>query len=351
MSGRRHRWLGVLLGGVLVLTDPLFAQDKPVHREKMEFDPAVGEWTEQRPPAPGTPEGDLRLARGDFAEGRFRDAGKRVKQWIKAYGEGDPLYPQVALLRAEIEISRKNYFKAHEQLLDFKARYSGTAYAPRAVELQFVIAEVFLSGKRRKWLGLRLLKADDVAIEILDGIAMDNPETLVAEQAIKTKADYYFNKSEFLLAEMEYATLVKDHPRSRYVRYAMRRSADAALAGYGGIDFDDAPLVEAEERYRDYLAAYPGGAEQEGIGLVLDQIRAQRAAKELDIGRYYERTGHNGAAAFYYRSTIANWPDTIAATRAQDRLNRIGPERAPEAPPLAPPPEPDVPILGEDRSS
>jgi outer membrane protein assembly factor BamD (BamD/ComL family) len=103
----------------------------------------------------------------------------------------------------------------------------------------------------------------------------------------------------------------------------MLRSAEAALASFNGIRFDDAPLIESEERYRNYLASYPRDADQEGVGLVLGRIYAQRAAKELDIARYYERAGHQRAAAFYYQSTVDNWPDTIAAVEAEQRLTRL----------------------------
>ena len=49
---------------------------------------------------------------------------------------------------------------------------------------------------------------------------------------------------------------------------------------YRSEEFDDAALIEAEERYRDYVALYPGSAEQEGIGLILEDVASQRAAKE-----------------------------------------------------------------------
>jgi len=324
-TGRRIRTCGPLLVG-LVLATAIAAEERPVHREKVEYDASASAWVAQSPPVPGTPEGDLRLARGAFAEGDLREAGRRIGEWIRTYGQGHELYPQAAILRAEVEISRRDYYKAHKHLQQFLNEYAGTELVVRAAELEFVIAEVFLSGTRRKFLGLRILKADDIAISILDDLTTNYPEANLAERAVKTKADYYYRQGEFSLAEMEYAQIVKDFPRSRYVRYAMRRSADAALASFNGIQFDDAPLIEAEERYRDYLVGYPGSGEQEGVGLILQDIRSQRAAKEFEIGRYYERTGHNRAAAFYYRSTVDNWADTIAASRAQERLARLAPE-------------------------
>ncbi len=101
-------------------------------------------------------------------------------------------------------------------------------------------------------------------------------------------------------------------------------SNNSALASFPGIDFDDAALIEAEERFRQYLAQYALAAQQEGVGQILTQIHATRAEKELSIGRYYEKTKHFDAAIFYYRSTCEHWPDTGAAFQARERLASLG---------------------------
>jgi outer membrane protein assembly factor BamD (BamD/ComL family) len=171
---------------------------------------------------------------------------------------------------------------------------------------------------------MRILSGKDVALRILDEIAVDFPDTRWAEYAVKTKADYLFQSGDFLLAEMEYARLAEDFPQSRYHQPAMRRSADAALAGFRGIEYDEAALLEADERYRDYTVTYPAAHDSKEIGIVLDGIAEQRAAKDFSIGQYYERTGHPGSAIFYYRSILKNWPDSVAAAKARERLELLG---------------------------
>lgn len=313
------------------------AGDPGRRAQQLEYDPKTGQWIEREPPVPGTPPGDLQLARQAFAREDYAKAHRKIRKWLKTYGEQEMLYPEALLLRAEVEIARGDYYQAHKHLQEFLGQYGGTELAERAAYYEFVVAEVFLSGKRRKWLGMRLLNATDTGVEILDEMPNAYPDSTLAQEAIKTKADYYFGQSEFTLAEMEYANLVEEYPRSQWVRYAMRRSAEAALASFGGIDFDDAPLIEAEDRFSHYLARYPGSAEQEGIGQILQQIHAQRAAKEFSIGQYYERTGHLRAARFYYGSTCDNWPDTIAASQAKQRLATLSDADQPPQEQAAPP--------------
>lgn len=318
--------LTVLLGAAAAA----HAGDPSPKAQQLEYDPRTGQWIEHAPAVPGTPLGDLQLARQAFAHDDYGKAHRKVGKWLKTYGEQDMLYPQALLLRAEVEVARGEYYKAHMHLQEFLGEFADTELAERAAYFEFLIAENFLiAGKRRRWLGLRFLSATDTGIEILDELSGSYSGSTLAQQAILTKAEYYFAKGEFLLSEMEYARLVDEYPRSRWYRRALRRTAEAALASFGGIDFDDAPLIEAEDRFSNYLALYPGVAEQEGVGQILQQINAQRAEKEVSIGRYYERTGHPRAAAFYYRSTCDNWPDTIAATQARRRLAPLGAAEAP----------------------
>ena len=322
-------WVAVLLAVPAIRA----GADEPQpldRRETLEYDPQKGEWIEEAPAVPGTPEGDLRLARAAFSREEHRRALKMARRWIKEYGEAHDLYPRALLLECRAMIALRDYYKAHRKLDPFLNEYAGTEYANEAVTLEFVVAEVFLSGTKRKFLGIRFLKADDLALKILDDLSASYRDRDIAELATWTKARYYFRTGDFPIAEQEFNFLIQEFPRSRYARPAMLYSARSALANFAGVRFDEAPLIEAEERFGRYVALYPGSAEQEGVGVTLEQIAEQRAEKELTVGKYYEKTGHHDAAVFYYRSTIQHWPDSIAAVHAADRLVALG-EMSPPA--------------------
>ena len=133
-----------------------------------------------------------------------------------------------------------------------------------------------------------------------------------------------FKVGDHALAELEYARMIKEYPSSRYHQYALRRTADSALASYRGVAYDDAALVEAEERYGEYRTQYPAVADHEGVGLVLSAIVEQRAEKDFSIGEYYERTEHLATAVFYYEAVLTDWPGTVAASKARSRLELLG---------------------------
>jgi outer membrane protein assembly factor BamD (BamD/ComL family) len=317
------------MGWVLVACASVDAAP-PSRADTLRFDADKDGWVRVDPPTPGTESGDLAIARAAYADGEYRRARKLAKRWVKNYGEASALYPDVLLLQARLDKEHRDFHDAYLKLKRLVDEFGGAEVENDALVELFNVAEVFLSGVRKKFWGVRLLSVEDVGLEILDEISAGYPESTLAEQAIKTKADYFYAQGDFSLAELEYDRLRQSFSRSRYSRYALRRSADSAQADFSGIKFDDSALIEAAEKYELYARQYPGSAEQEGIGLILLGIHERQALKEFEIASYYDRTGHRAAAEFYYRSTIDRWPATIAAGRASAALGVGPPAEAPD---------------------
>ncbi len=315
---KRHTLITAATALTLLAATPLLAG--PHRARTLQMDDK-GQWVEKSTPLPGTPAGDMHTIQQQLRDKTPRKALAAIKTFIKKYSQSHPLYPRAMIANAEALIGLHRYGKAHELLQQFLNQYSGSQLTDEALRLEFLVAEAYLSGTKRKLFGLKLLSGTDAAEQILDTIAIDYPESRYAEYAVKTKADHLFNQGEYLLAELEYSQLVKDFPHGQYHELALRRSAEAALAGFRGIEYDDAALIEAKERYRDFQIRYPLPAQRDHVDRILDGVERKRAEKEFSIGQYYESIDHIASAVFYYRSVITNWPDTLAADNARTRLN------------------------------
>ncbi len=313
----------VLLVGLLLTGLRPAAAQQPRTRT-LSYDADRKTWVEEPPPAPGSAAGDLHAVRVRIKEEKYRRALSGVKKFVKQYGESDPLYAEVMIAKAEAFIGLREYYKAYVALEAVLAEFGDGAATSEVLRLEFVIAEAYLAGAKRKVLGIPLLSGVDLAYRILDEISTDHPDSRLAELAIKAKAQHMFGHGDHSLAELEYARLMRDHPQSRYYPLALRRSAEAALAGFGGVEYDQAALADAADRYREYRVRFPIRAERDGVGPILDGIRETHAEKEYSIGTYYERTRHYGSAIFYYHGVREQWPETIAATKAANRLHLLG---------------------------
>lgn len=300
------------------------AQDDERRTRTVARDPATGEWVDATPADAGTPEGDLRLAREALVHRDYSRTLRLVAEWERAYGKTHELHPAAILVRTQAMIGQRRYEAARKILARFVDEYDGTSYVHEALRQEFIIAEAFLGGAKRPFLWLPILPAEDMGLRILDDLSTGFPDDAHAEAAVKTKADYFFRTGEHPLAEMEYARLLDEHPNGRYHAFALRRAADAAQASYAGVEYDEAPLIEAQQRYEEYAQRYPAEASAGGVGGIIEKIQQDRADKELSFGRYYERTRHPRTAIYYYELVLKDWPDSVAAQKAKERLAILG---------------------------
>ena len=295
------------------------------HAERLTYDPKTDQWVRTAEPIPGTEDGDLDIARQGLARADYQGALKQVKQWIKTYGPSSGRYPEALFLQASSQLECGDYQAARESYEILLNDFPGSPYAEPALSGLFRIGEQYLAGKRRKaWKGLLRIRDRDGGVKIMDDLVTNYRDTPLAEAAQRTKADYYYARGEFESAEEEYATFARQYPRSRWHPLALLQSARSALASFPGVKFDDAALIEAQERFGQFQQLYPGPAGDLEVPVILEQIAARRGDKTFEIARFYEKTGHPGAARYYYRATVQRWPGTPAAAQAAGRLASLG---------------------------
>lgn len=319
---RAAAWIGALAA---LTQAPAWAQEEQ-YREREVLDPSTDQWV-AAPSAPQAESGPLAAARLDLVQDKPREARKLLENWLEA-NVGDDRYYEGVYLLGEAYFQLGDYWKAHERFDEAVENTAGELFN-KALQRDIDVARAFLSGKRRILWKIFRIPAQDDGIEILDRVAERAPGTRLGEEALKLKADYFYENGDVDLAQDEYVALARDYPAGKYTALAMLRSAESAEAAFQGVAFSDAPLIEAQERYLQVQDAYPVYAEREDVGPRLEGIRDQRAKKDLNVGQWYERTGQAGAAAYYYRLVLHDYPKSIAAADAQVRLRGLGFE-APE---------------------
>ncbi len=317
------------------------AQDE-AYRERQVLDPETGEWIDQPAPLPTEPEGALELARSHLARNEPNQARGLLEDWLEANPDHERRVEATFLL-GEAEFLAGRFYQAYENYEYVVENSSGDLFY-RALRREMDVARAFLSGEERIVWGFIRLPAQDDGIEILDRVWERVPGTRLGEDALRLIADYRFAVGDFDLAQDEYARLVREYPNGRHSAHAMLRAAEAAEAAFGGVEFDSRPLIEAEVRYRQFLAAYPAYAREEAVPGRLNAIELKRAEKDYHIAQWYEKTKHPEAAAFYYRMINRDWPDSLQATLSRQRLEALGQPLEPtELPPADAPTAPRAP--------
>jgi outer membrane assembly lipoprotein YfiO len=289
-----------------------------------------GQWQTSVVPAEGSAAGEVALIGQYVDQGEYRQAVKAAQRFLKLYG--DPAArEEVMVLAGESEIKRQRLLQGYEWFEKQLAEFPDGRFSARALDREFEVAEAFLAGQKQLVWGFLRLPARDEGLEILSRIAEHVPGTPMAQRALLRIGEDHFGRGEWIDAAEAYDRYLAAFPRGDKAAEAMLKAAQATYQSFTGIGRDETPLIEAEQRYRQFARAFPISAAEAGVDATLEQIRSTRAAKLLAEARFYERVGRTSAAVFAYRLVIETYPHTDAASQAELALTGLTQALAPPA--------------------
>ncbi len=280
-----------------------------------------GAWVPIVQPGKDTPDAQVAQMIADLDAKKHKQVVDTAKKWIKANTK-HPLMPQVLLLQGDAEVGRGNKYRALYSYEDLLNNYATSDLYVPTLEREYHIADAFMRGYKRKFLGLRILPVAEDAVELLDRIQDRQRGLPLAERAGLRVADYYYEAGKFNFAVDAYGDFLRRYPYSQYARKAEVRRAESSLANFKGVLFDFTPLYDARERLAAVQQVYPQTAEVLQVRAIDDRIYQLDGKKELEIARYYWRAGKKYASKWYYKRVIDNWPDTQMAVDAKKEMSK-----------------------------
>ena len=259
-------------------------------------------------------------------------ARKILIAWFKTHNTS-PVRDRAVFLLGQanfLDDSRIMAFYNFDELLDL---YPASVYYYPALQRQFDIADQFLRGYKRHFLGIAMLGATTEATEMLFRIQQRSPGSPLAEKALLRVADYFYASSDFDVAEDAYAAYVRSYPRSPYLPRVRLRQAFAALAQFRGIKFDATHVIDARQQLTDLSVAYPQLAAEENITAIVERIDVALARKVLTTADFLWRSGKPQGAAYYYQYLVRTFPDFPETQTARQKLQTM-PDSALQQPQL-----------------
>jgi outer membrane protein assembly factor BamD (BamD/ComL family) len=292
-------------------------------QEKYELTPE-DDWQVTETVDPESPEGQLALARRTLAEGNAAQAERLASEWIEKH-DRNRLLPEAYVLRGDALVARKSYYKA---LFDYE--YVARAYPASesfitVADRELEIGTLYARGTKRKWLGMRILDAGDIAEELLIRVQERMPGSQVAEAAAMELADYYFKRRKMTLAVEMYSIFLENYPDSAQTTKARKRLIYSYLATFKGPEFDASGLHDARAKLLELIAVEPAEAERVHADSLLTRIDESDARKLLITARWYLRIGDPVAAELLVRRLVERYPRTVAAADALRLAERLLP--------------------------
>ena len=275
------------------------------------------------------PTGDAAIiaqARRSLAADDPRAARRQLDEWLRRNEGGtSPLLPEALLLRGDALLAIGWEFKALYDYENLIRSYPQSEQFVPAIQRELDIALAYVGGLRKRFLGFRVIEANDIAVELLIRVQERLPGSQLAERASIELADFYYREREMRLARDAYDLYLANFPDGPNRLHAERRLIFADVARFKGPRYDSSGLLDARVRIRNFERRYPAEAERSGIneGLVA-RIDESLAAQLLENASWYRRQGDGPAERLTLERLALRFPATLAAQRAIARLEEAG---------------------------
>jgi len=254
-------------------------------------------------------------------DGETREVRRKIEQVQQQYP--DLAEKDVdAFLKAELLLSKGKYAKAYHAYENFLNEYSRSSLYDAALQREYQIGNAYLTGRKRSFLGIFKLSGFAQGKKIMDNISDRAGSAPVAVKAAVAVAQNYEEREDYEAAYYKWSEIRSRWPQAGVAADALLAMARTKHAAYKGPQYTALNLLSAQSYYRKFKSAYPERAEKLKITEKLEQITQQRAYKKYYIGRYYQRTAKEQAANLYFQYVIDNWPDTVAAQKAKERISK-----------------------------
>lgn len=267
-------------------------------------------------------------AKEQFEEGMRLYKEKRYNKAYSAFAMVKRFYPEFErvgeadFMAAECLFHGGYYLKAHGVLEKFLKNNPDSEHRSEAIQREIDIGKKFLSGAKKRFVGLKIFRAREKGAEIIEEAIGHDPFHKRVPAVLMFVADTRFKGGQYAEARRCYERIVKEYPESDL------RSG----ARYGMILCDTGSVPDVAYDTTDYrkvekmclrLEASDDGEVGEKAAKQAAVIRNNRAGKEFEVGEFYRETGKNEAALVYYRSVVDKFGDTEWAEKAKKWIGKL----------------------------
>ncbi|NDC62862.1 MAG: hypothetical protein EBZ59_02500 [Planctomycetia bacterium] len=286
---------------------------------------------------PNEPIARRALAAGDalFRERKYAEAIKKyrvaIDRWPDSTIEEDALWQL-----AECWFFTDKYPKAEDCYDELVKKYANTRHLDRIAQRQFLIAKywIALDEEFHYWTivpnvadrSRPLFDTRGRAIKAFDHVRINDPRGPLADDSVMAQANAHFVERQWIDADYFYTLLRNEYPDSDFLLQAHLLGLQSKLRAYQGAGYEGGILDEAEVLADQTLVQFPdklGKDDEERLVRTRAEIAAQQALRHWKRAEFYAKGKHYTSARIYYALIARDYPKTMLAQQARDRLGAI----------------------------
>ncbi|WP_340587937.1 outer membrane protein assembly factor BamD [Erythrobacter alti] len=159
-----------------------------------------------------------------------------------------------------------------------------------------------------------------VAAALFDEVERQHPYSPWARRAQLMSAFSYYAAREYNSSISSASRFLSIHPGNRDAPYAYYLIALSYYEQISDVERDQAITRQALAALNEIVRRYPRSPYAADARLKIDLVNDHLAGKEMEIGRFYERTGQWLAAQLRFQNVIDDYQTTSHAPEALYRL-------------------------------
>jgi outer membrane protein assembly factor BamD len=184
-----------------------------------------------------------------------------------------------------------------------------TAYIARDVNSLYALA------KQRMDRGLY-----EEAAKLFDEVERQHPYSVWARRAQMMSAFSYYMAQKYPEAISSAQRFLTIHPGNKDAPYAHYLIAMSHYQQIEDVTRDQASTQNAANAFGELMRRYPDSRYASDARLKLDLINDHLAGKEMEVGRFYQRSGKWLAATLRFRKVVEQYQTTNHTPEALERL-------------------------------
>ena len=156
--------------------------------------------------------------------------------------------------------------------------------------------------------------------KLFDEVERQHPYSVWSRRAQLMSAFSYYMARKYPEAVSSSQRFLTIHPGNEHAPYASYLVAMSYYQQIADVTRDQKMTQQASDAFNELIRRYPQSRYASDARLKLDLINDHLAGKEMEIGRYYQRSGKWLAAAARFRTVIDQYQTTSHTPEALERL-------------------------------
>jgi len=270
----------------------------------------------------GSPQEQYDYAMEFYKSKNFKEAAHQFRLLLKRY-PGAQVAPEAQFRVGTIYEEAGDYYRAFQAYRDLLQRYPQTERMTEAIEREFKIGNLFLSGRKAKLMGLEVLPSGPRAVEVFKHITEAAPYSEYGDKAAFHLGLAQKKINHFEEAIEAFQKVIDQYPQSSLAPQARFQIADTAYLQSVVASRDQRVIDQASDQIDRFLSHYPDSSVSDKAARLRQEIDEKNAEKNFRIGFFYEKENFLDSAFIYYRDVAERYAHTMAGQKAVERLRRL----------------------------